>query len=65
MRVLQITRAILGVDRIHFEGGGVDEVARPDELVEEVMLAQHVADVLAQKTLDALPELLHPFDVHL
>jgi hypothetical protein len=43
--------------------GGVDEEARSDEFFEFAMVAQHVADVLAQETLDALAEFLHAIDV--
>jgi len=39
-------------------------MARADELVEHLMIAEHVADVLAQEALDALPELLHTLHVH-
>jgi hypothetical protein len=50
---------------VHLERGDVDQEARADELVVQVMLAQDVAHVLAEKALDALPELLHPVDVPL
>ena len=40
-------------------------MARSDELVEQPVLAQHVADVLAEKAFNALAELLDPLDVHL
>ena len=44
---------------MHFECGGVDQETRPDELVELTMLAEYVADVLAEKALDTLAKLLH------
>src|SRR5262245_23701424 len=37
----------------------------PDELVVELVVAQYVTHVLAEKTLDALPELLNPVHVRL
>ena len=43
----------------------VDEEARADELLVLVVIAQHVADVLAQEALDALPEFLDAIDVAL
>src|SRR5712671_4150473 len=43
----------------------VEEEPGPDELIEQLMVAQHVADVLAEKALDALAEFLHAFDVGL
>jgi hypothetical protein len=48
---------------VHLERGGVNEQARPDEAVVLLVLAQDVADVLAQKALDALTKLLDPLDV--
>ena len=63
--VLQVAGAVLGVERVHLERRRVDQMARADELVEHPMVAQHVADVLAQEALDALPELLHALDVRL
>ena len=65
MRALQIAGAMLGVERMHLERRRVHQMARADELVEHLVIAQHVADVLAQKALDALPELLHALHVHL
>ena len=55
--------AVLGVERVHLERGRVDQEARADELVVHVVVAQDVADVLAQEALDALAELLHAVDV--
>src|SRR5262245_28132618 len=63
VRFLELGEAVLGVERVHLERGGVHEEARADELVVLLVFAQHVADVLAQEALDALPELLHPVDV--
>ena len=61
--VLQLGDAVLGVERVHLQRGDVDQEARADELVVLVVVAQHVADVLAQEALDALAELLHAVDV--
>ena len=38
-------------------------MARTGERIEQVMLAQYVTHILAQKALDALPEFLHALDV--
>ena len=59
----QFLDPIFRVERMHFERGGVNEKARPDELVVHVMVAQHMADVLAKKALDAFAEFLHAIDV--
>src|SRR5258705_6218368 len=40
-------------------------MTRTGKAIEHPMLAQDVADVLAQETLDALPEFLHAVDVGL
>ena len=50
---------------MHLERRGVDQETRADELLVLVVIAQHVADVLAQEALDALAELLHAIDVRL
>ncbi len=55
----------VGVERVHLQRGHVDEEPRADELVVLVVVAQHVADVLAQEALDALAEFLHAVDVFL
>ena len=60
---LSCGRPVGDVERMHLQRGGVDEKARPDELVVLVMIAQDVADVLAEEALDALPELLHAVHV--
>src|SRR4051794_3623191 len=52
--LLEISRPMFRVDRVHLQRRGVEQVTRTDELVEERMIAQHVADVLAEETLDAL-----------
>src|SRR5262249_388301 len=57
--LLQIRGAVLDIERVHLQRRRVDEEARADELAVLVVVAQHVADVLAQETLDALAELLH------
>ena len=57
--------AVLGVQRMHFQGGGVDQEARADEFVVLVVVAQDVADVLAEEAFDALAEFLHAVDVRL
>ena len=58
-------QAVLGVERMHLQRGGVDQEARADELVVHVVVAQDVADVLAQEAFDALAEFLHAVDVRL
>src|SRR5688572_15793692 len=65
MRILELPGAIARVEGMHLESGGVHEMPRADELLEHLMFAQHVTDILAEKTLDALAELLHALDVGL
>src|SRR5262249_34952996 len=49
VRGLQIASPVLAVDGVHLERGGVDEMPRPDEAIEHLVLAQHVAHVLAEE----------------
>src|SRR5262249_7923524 len=62
---LQVARPVLDVNRIHLERRAVDQAAWPHELVEERVVPQHVADVLAEEALDALAEFLHALGVDL
>src|ERR1700687_3289111 len=62
--VVQEPGAIHGVERVHLERGGLDEEARAREgLLLLLVVADDVADVLAQEALDALVELLGAIDV--
>src|SRR6266571_2232540 len=54
-----------GIERVHLQRGEPDQEARADEGLLAPVIAQHVADVLAQEALDAFAELLHPVDVPL
>src|SRR6266536_1691933 len=57
---------VVGVERVHLQLGVADEHARPREArLVLLVVADHVADVLAQEALDALVELLCPVDVPL
>ena len=58
--------AVVGVERVHLELGEADEEAGPGVggLV-LLVVADHVADVLAHEALDALAELLAALDVDL
>lgn len=65
MGILQIGGPIFDVQGVHLEGRGIHQMTRADEAIERSMVANHVAHVLAQEALDALPEFLHPLDVRL
>src|SRR5271156_4353272 len=65
MLLAQVRHPVLHVQRMHLKRGRVDQKTRPDKLVKLLVLAQNVTDVLAQKTLNALAEFLHPVDVAL
>jgi hypothetical protein len=56
---------VLGVQRMHLQGRKVHQEPGADEPLVEPVFAKHMADVLAQEALDALPELLHPVHVPL
>ena len=65
MRLLQFRQPVFRVERVHLQRGGIDQKTRADELIVLVVVAQHVADVLAEKTFDALAEFLHAVHVRL
>ena len=50
---------------MHLERRAIYEKPETDELVMQTVIANDVADILAQVAPDALTELLHPFDVSL
>jgi hypothetical protein len=50
---------------MHFQGGGVNEKARANELIVHLMVPQDVADVLAQETFDAFAKFLDAVDIFL
>jgi len=56
---LRLVAPVPGVQRMHFELGDPHQEARAGEcLLVLLVIADHVADVLAQEALDALAELL-------
>src|SRR5438445_726986 len=57
--------AYLKVHGVHFQLRGVDKVSGTDELVVQIVIAQNVAHVLAEETLDALTEFLGSVDIRL
>ncbi len=63
MSVAQFFRPVLCVERMHLQRGRVDQKARPDKAVVQTMIAQDVADILAEKTFDAFAEFLDAVDV--
>src|SRR6516162_2469978 len=61
----EFLQAVGPIERVHLQGGDVDEKSRTDELVVLLVIAQDMAHVLAQETLNALAKLLHAIDVGL
>ena len=61
----QLVGSIEDVERMHLELRGVNQKSRAHELLVELMIAKNVADILAQKALDALPEFLNAVHVGL
>ena len=59
----QVFGAAFRIERIHLKRGRVDKKARSDELIVKAMVAEDVADVLAQKTFDALSKFLHAVNI--
>src|SRR5262245_59458972 len=54
---------VCGIERMHLQRCRTDEHPWANELVVLVMVPEYVADVLAEKALDALPEFLDAIDV--
>src|SRR4030095_1463305 len=55
----QFVHPILSIKRMHFERGDINQISWPNELFMHAMVAQHVADILAQEALDAFPKFLN------
>ncbi len=55
--------AVLGIERVHLQRGGINQKARADKLVVLFVIAQHVANILAEKAFDAFAKFLHAVDV--
>ena len=51
------------VQRMHLEPGDSDKETRPPELFFFVVLAQNVANILAEEAFDAFAKFLHAVDV--
>src|SRR5438876_485391 len=63
LRVSQLINAIFGIERMHFERGDINQISWPNELFMHAMIAQHVTNILAKKTLDALSKFLNAIDI--
>ncbi len=63
LRISQFLNAILGIERVHLQRSDVDQKPRSNESLVHLVIAQHVADILAKKTFDAFPEFLHTIDI--
>src|SRR5439155_15485018 len=61
--VPEVRGAVGAIHRMQLQAGRADQESRTQERVPRLMVAQNVADVLAQEALDALAKLLDPFDV--
>ncbi len=61
--ILEVADAVFRIEWMHLQRRGVHQEARPDEFIFLVMVADDVADILAQEALNALAELLHAVDV--
>ena len=63
--ILQILQPVVSIQRMHLERRRTNQKPRPDEIRVHVMVAQNMANILAQETLDAFAEFLHPVHVFL
>src|SRR5947209_4362805 len=65
LRLPQLLNPVFGIKWMHLQRGYVHQKPRTNELVVLVMIAQDVADILAEKTFDAFPEFFDPIDIAL
>src|SRR5437762_9826186 len=65
LRVSQFFNAIFRIERLHLLCCHVVEETWSDEFLMHLVVAQHVAHVLTEKTFDALPKFLHAINVFL
>src|SRR5438093_7247465 len=61
--VSQFVSTIFSIQRMHLQRSDVDQKPRSNESLVHLVIAQHVADVLAKKAFDAFTEFLHTIDV--
>src|SRR5207247_8661251 len=61
--VSQFIDTILGIERMHLERSDVNQKARPNKLFVHLVVAQHMADVLAKKAFDTFTEFLYTIDI--
>src|SRR5579885_2514644 len=59
----EVLQTVSAVERMHLKPRDADEETRAGEIRFLVMVAQHVADVLAQEAFNALAKLLHAIHV--
>jgi hypothetical protein len=61
----QLWGAIAHIQGVHFQRGRVNEEPWSNELFVHLMIAQYVANILAEIAFDALAKFLHPVNVAL
>ena len=63
--ILQFFQPVFSVNWVHFQGSGVNEESRSDELVMKIVFPKDMADILAEEALNTLPKLLDVVNVFL
>src|ERR1700735_564702 len=63
--LLEHARAGFRIARMHFEPRDPDEEPRSPEMLHFLVLAEHVAHILAQEAFNAFPKFLHPVHIYL
>lgn len=58
LRLAQVREPVFGIERMHFQSGDVNKKSRADEFIMKVMIAEHMADILAQEAFDAFAKFL-------
>ena len=65
IRILQFFQPVFSVNWVHFQGSGINEESRSDELVMEIVFSKDMTDILTEEALNALAKLLDVVNVFL
>ena len=65
LRFSEFRDAIFNIERMHLQRRCIYQKTRPYKFIVEMMLPKNMADILAEKTFDALAKFLNPLDITL
>ena len=62
---LQISQPIFSIQWVHLQRCRVDIMTRTNKIIMQMMITQHMTDILAQKALNTLTKFLYTIDIFL